>query len=41
MLTQQGLKPQLHWLDNETSKALKRFIDEQQTTYQLTPTHIN
>ena len=41
MLTQQGLKPQLYWLDNETSKALKRFIDEQQTTYQLTPPHIN
>ena len=23
MLTQRGLKPQLHWLDNEASKALK------------------
>ena len=40
MLTRQGLKPQLHWLDNEASKAVKCFIDEQQTTYQLTPPHI-
>ena len=41
MLTQWGLKPQLHWLDNEASKALKRFIDKQQATYQLTPPHIH
>ena len=41
MLTWQGLKPQLHWLDNEASKALKSFIDEQQATYQLTPPHIH
>ena len=40
MLTQQGLKPHLHWLDNEASKALKNFIDEEQTKYQLTPPHI-
>ena len=39
MLTQWGLKPHLHWLDNEASKALKSFIDEQQATYQLTPPH--
>ena len=41
MLTQWDLKPQLHWLDNEASKALKSFIDEQQVTYQLTPPHIH
>ena len=41
IFTQRGLKPQLHWLDNEASKALKSIIDEQQTTYQLTPPHIN
>ena len=41
MLMQRGLKPQLHWLDNEASKALNSFIDEQQTTYQLTPPHIH
>ena len=41
MLTRRGLKPQLHWLDNEASKALKSFIDKQQTTYQLTPPHIH
>ena len=41
MLTQWGLKPHLHWLHNEASKALKSFIDEQQATYQLTPPHIH
>ena len=41
MLTQQGLKPQLHWLDNEASKALKNFINKEQTEYQLTPLHIH
>ena len=41
MLTQWGLKPHLHWLDNEASKALKSFIDEQQATYQQTPPHIH
>ena len=34
MLTQRGLKPQLHWLDNEASKALKTFITKEQTQYQ-------
>ena len=41
MLTQRGLKPRLHWLDNEASKALKNFIDKEQTNYQLTPPHIH
>ena len=41
MLTQQGLKPQLHWSDNEASKALKTFITKEQTQYQLTPPHIH
>ena len=41
MLTQRGLKPQLHWLDNEASKALKNFITKEQTEYQLTPPHIH
>ena len=41
MLTRQGLKPQLHWLDNEASKALKNFITQEQTQYQLTPAHIH
>ena len=41
MLTQQGLKPRLHWLDNEASKALKNFFDKEQTKYQLTPPHIH
>ena len=41
MLTQRGLKPQLHWLDNEASKVLKTFITKEQTQYQLTPPHIH
>ena len=41
MLTQRGLKPQLHWLDNEASKALKNFITKEHTEYQLTPPHIH
>ena len=36
-LTSRGLKPQLHWLDNEASTALKNFIAKEQTQYQLTP----
>ena len=41
MLTRQGLKPQLHWLDNEASKALKNFIAQEQMQYQLTSPHIH
>ena len=41
MLTSRGLKPQLHWLDNEASTALKNYITKQQTQYQLTPPHIH
>ena len=41
MLTSRGLKPKLHWLDNEASKALKNFITKEQTEYQLTPPHIH
>ena len=41
MLTWRGLKPRLHWLDNEAFKALKNFIDKEQTKYQLTPPHIH
>ena len=41
MLTNHGLKPQLHWLDNEASTALKNFITTKQTKYQLTPPHIH
>ena len=41
LLTQRGLKPRLHWLDNEASKALKNFIHKEQTEYQLTPPHIH
>ena len=41
MLTRWGLKPQLNWLDNEASKALKTFIAQEQTQYQLTPPHIH
>ena len=41
MLKQRGHKPQLHWLDNEASKALKTFIQKEHTEYQLTPPHIH
>ena len=41
MLTQRGPKPQLHWFDNEASKALINFIAQVQTQYQLTPPHIH
>ena len=41
MLTSRGLKPKLHWLDNEASKALKNFITKEETEYQLTPPHIH
>ena len=41
MLKQRGQKPLLHWLDNEASKALKNFIQKEQTEYQLTPPHIH
>ena len=41
MLTRRGLKLQLHWLDNEASKALKNFIAQEQMQYQLTPPHIH
>ena len=40
-LTARGLKPKLHWLDNEASKALKNFIAKKHTEYQLTPPHIH
>ena len=40
-LTSRGLKPKLHWLDNEASKALKNFITKKNTEYQLTPPHIH
>ena len=40
-LTSRGLKPKLHWLDNEASKALKNFIAKEHTEYQLTPPHIH
>ena len=41
MLTSRGLKPQLHWLDNKASTALKTFITKEQTQYQLSPPHIH
>eukprot|EP00957_Ditylum_brightwellii_P051182 3879973-Ditylum_brightwellii.AAC.1 len=37
MLTKKGYKPQLHKLDNETSRDLMEWIDDQQTEIQFTP----
>ena len=31
-LTSRGLKPKLHWLDNEASNPLKTFIAQEQHT---------
>jgi len=36
-LTSRGYKPKLHKLDNETSKDVEQFIQEQQAKYQYTP----
>jgi hypothetical protein len=37
MLTARGLKPKLQKLDNEASKALQEFMQENEIDYQLTP----
>ena len=41
MLKQRCQKPQLHWLDSEACKTLKKFITKEQMQYQLTPPHIH
>ena len=40
-LTTKGFKPKVHWLDNEASQALKKYNNDQQIDYQLTPPHIH
>lgn len=34
-----GFKPQVHWLDNEASTALKEYNTMNDITYQLVPPH--
>ena len=41
LLRERGLRPQLHWLDNESSKALKQFITSEEVQYKLAPPHIH
>ena len=41
LLREQGLHPQLHWLDNKVSKVLKQFITLEEVQYQLAPPHIH
>ena len=41
MLEQRGLKPRVHFLDNECPNILKAFMHEKDETYQLVPPHIH
>jgi hypothetical protein len=41
MLTARGLKPKLQKLDNEASKALQEFMQENAIDYQLAPPQIH
>jgi hypothetical protein len=41
MLTARGLKPKLQKLDNEASKVLQEFMQENAIDYQLTPPQIH
>jgi hypothetical protein len=40
-LTDCGLNPQLQQLDNETSRALTRFLTSQEIDFQLAPPHMH
>jgi hypothetical protein len=40
-LTTRGFKPEHHWLDNETSQAMKKFDRTHDIQYQLVPPHIH
>ena len=39
LLHERGFKPQVHWLDNEASTALKEFNKKNNIEYQLVPPH--
>jgi len=41
LLEQRGLKPCVHFLDNECPNILKAFIHDKQEKYQLVPSHIH
>ena len=41
LLTNRGLKPHLHILDNECPNVLKKFMREVNKTFQLVPPHIH
>ena len=41
LLKKRGMKPILHTLDNEASKTLKEYLQEEQIQFQLTPAGIH
>ena len=41
LLCSRGLTPRMHVLDNECSKVLKEYIEEENETFQLVPPHLH
>ena len=41
LLCSRGLTPRTHVLDNECSKVLKEYMEEENETYQLVPPHLH
>ena len=41
LLCSRGLTPKTHVLDNEYSKVLKEYTDEENETFQLVPPHLH
>ena len=41
LLCSRGLTPRMHVLDNECSKVLKEYMEEENETFQLVPPHLH
>ena len=41
LLCSRGLTPRTHVLDNECSKVLKKYMEEENETFQLVPPHLH
>ena len=41
LLGSRGLTPRTHFLDNECSKVLKEYMEEENETFQLVPPHLH
>ena len=41
LLCSRGLTPRTHVLDNECSKVLKEYMEEENETFQLVPPHLH